>query len=197
VTAVRTATADDLTPLCDALRRAFWDDPIMGHVLPEGIASREQRMANLMRMEAKPTIGEETVLVTAEGDAAAIWKAPGKWKLGGLEVFKQTPLVLATMRTRVLRGLAVLNAMEKKHPAEPHWYLAVLGTVPEAQGKGRGTALMQPILDRCDTEGLPAYLESSKEKNVPFYERHGFKVTEVITLPKGGPQAWLMWRDPR
>jgi GNAT superfamily N-acetyltransferase len=197
VTAVRTATAADLTPLCDTLRKAFWDDPIMSFVLPEGISSREKRLANLMRMEAKPTIAEETVFVTAEGDAAAIWKAPGKWKLGGLEVFKQTPLVLSTLRTGVLRGLGVLNAMEAKHPTDPHWYLAVLGTAPEAQGKGKGSALMQPILDRCDTEGLPAYLESSKEENVPFYERHGFKVTEVVTLPKGCPNAWLMRRDPR
>jgi ribosomal protein S18 acetylase RimI-like enzyme len=197
VTAVRTATAADLTPLCDTLRRAFWDDPIMGYVLPEGIASRDKRMANMMRMEAGPTIPDESVFVTAEGDAAAIWKAPGKWKMGGFEVLKQTPLVISTLRTRVLRGLGVLNAMERKHPTEPHWYLAILGTAPEAQGKAKGTALMQPILDRCDTEGLPAYLESSKEKNVPFYERHGFKVTEVIELPKGGPKAWLMWRDPR
>ena len=44
---------------------------------------------------------------------------------------------------------------------------------------------------------IPAYLESSKEKNVPLYERNGFKVTEVYTVPNGGPPIWLMWRDPR
>jgi len=47
-----------------------------------------------------------------------------------------------------------------------------------------------------DAEGLPAYLESSKESNVPFYERHGFAVTETFDLPDG-PRLWLMWRDPR
>jgi GNAT superfamily N-acetyltransferase len=197
VTAVRTATGADLDGLCDTLRRAFWDDPIMGHVLPEGVSSREKRMAGLMRMEAKPTIEQGSVLVTDDGTAAAIWKPPGAWKLGGAEMVKQMPLAIATLRAGLLRGLATLTMMEKHHPAEPHWYLAVLGTAPEAQGKGKGSALVQPILDRCDTEGLPAYLESSKERNVPFYERHGFRVTEVIELPKGGPKAWLMWRDPR
>jgi ribosomal protein S18 acetylase RimI-like enzyme len=197
VTAVRTATMDDLGRVCDTLRKAFWDDPIMGYLLPDAVSSREKRLANLMRMEAKPTIAEGTVFTTAEGDAASIWKAPGKWKLGGAEMAKQMPLAISTLRAGIFRGLSALTQLEKKHPTEPHWYLAVLGTAPEAQGKGRGSALMQPILDRCDEEGLPAYLESSKEKNVPFYERHGFKVTDVITLPKGGPKGWLMWRDPR
>ena len=52
------------------------------------------------------------------------------------------------------------------------------------------------LLERCDREGIPAYLESSKEKNVPFYRRHGFEVTREIQLPNG-PMLWAMWRQPR
>lgn len=194
---MRTATSADLVNLCETLRRSFWDDPIMGFLLPDGVPNRERRLEGLMRMEAKPTIGEGTVFTTEDGTAAAIWKAPERWKLGGAELVKQMPTAISVLRAGIFRGLSTLSAIEKKHPTAPHWYLAVLGTAPEAQGKGRGSALLQPVLDRCDTEGLPAYLESSKERNVPFYERHGFKVTEVVTLPKGGPEAWLMWRDPR
>ncbi|MFD0534677.1 GNAT family N-acetyltransferase [Actinomadura luteofluorescens] len=66
-----------------------------------------------------------------------------------------------------------------------------------AQGNGLGAALLRSRLDRCDTEGLPAYLESSKERNVPYYERFGFRVTRELPLPgKGCPPVWLMWRDP-
>ena len=72
----------------------------------------------------------------------------------------------------------------------------MLGTEPERQGNGIGSALMQPVLDDCDEHGIGAYLESSKERNIAFYGRHGFKVTEEILLPKG-PPVWGMWRDPR
>jgi ribosomal protein S18 acetylase RimI-like enzyme len=77
----------------------------------------------------------------------------------------------------------------------PHWYLAVLGTDPSAQGAGIGSALIGPTLGRCDAEGIPAYLESSKEANISFYQRHGFRVTQEIDLPQG-PKLWAMLREP-
>jgi GNAT superfamily N-acetyltransferase len=99
------------------------------------------------------------------------------------------PHLVATVR--------LLDLIESMHPHEPHWYLATLGTDPEMQGKGVGSALMRPALDHCDTEGWPAYLESSKERNVPFYRRHGFEVVREVPLPGGGPKIWTMWREPR
>jgi len=56
---------------------------------------------------------------------------------------------------------------------------------------------MRPILERCDAEGLPAYLEATKEKNVGFYRQHGFEVTDRLELPNGGPMMILMWREPQ
>jgi hypothetical protein len=50
-----------------------------------------------------------------------------------------------------------------------------------------------PLVDR---DGVGAYLESSKESNVDYYARFGFRVTEEVRLPRG-PRVWLMWRDAR
>ena len=95
------------------------------------------------------------------------------------------------------RSGGVLTAMEAAHPTEPeHWYLAILGTDPKHQGQGIGSALIKAVTDRCDEQGMAAYLESSKPENVPFYARHGFEVTEEKTFD-GGPSVWLMWRDPQ
>ena len=71
----------------------------------------------------------------------------------------------------------------------------MLGTDPPAQGRGLGSAVLRPGLELCDREGLPAYLESSKESNVGFYARFGFRVTEEVRMPGDGPSVWLMWRD--
>jgi GNAT superfamily N-acetyltransferase len=105
--------------------------------------------------------------------------------------------VLRYVATNLVTTLRILNTVEQMHPHEPHWYLATLGTAVEWQGKGVGSALMRPVLEHCDAEGLPCYLESSKGRNVPFYERHGFSVVQEVALPNGGPPIWTMWREPQ
>ena len=72
----------------------------------------------------------------------------------------------------------------------------MLGTEPASQGQGLGSAVLGPVLEQCDADGVGAYLESSKERNIDFYARHGFRVTDELRLLRG-PRMWGMWRDPR
>jgi GNAT superfamily N-acetyltransferase len=92
--------------------------------------------------------------------------------------------------------LNLFAALDDRPPHEAHYYLPIVGTKPEEQGRGIGSALLAPVLERCDREGLPAYLEATSERNKPLYARHGFTVTDEIQVP-GGPTLWAMWREPR
>jgi ribosomal protein S18 acetylase RimI-like enzyme len=147
--------------------------------------------------EGKRHLQHPTV-ITADGHpGAAYWDPPGHWKTNLLDMVGMAPFMVRGMRHRIPRAMKGLGLIEKAHARHPeHYYLAVLGTRPDRQGSGIGSALMQPILDTCDAEGIGAYLESSKEANIPFYRRHGFEVVEVLHLPKG-PDLWPMWREPR
>jgi ribosomal protein S18 acetylase RimI-like enzyme len=89
------------------------------------------------------------------------------------------------------------GAMEKVHPHEPHMYLPAVGIAPEWQGRGFGAALLRPVLERCDRQRLPAYLESSNPRNLVLYERHGFETIEELSVAKDAPPLWRMWRSPR
>ena len=88
------------------------------------------------------------------------------------------------------------GAIKQRWPKEPHWYLAILSVSPESQGKGHGGALLRPGLERADAEGLPAYLETQRERNLGFYERHGFELVEKLMID-GELPVWLMYRPAK
>ncbi|MEO6397450.1 MAG: GNAT family N-acetyltransferase [Tepidiformaceae bacterium] len=195
---VRKVTHEDVPRLTAVLARAFDDDPVANWFVVQD-KRRARRIYDFMRVSIeKMTFPHGECYTTPDLQGGALWTPPGKWKLGMLQQLLLIPsFVKCTGWRRLPKVMAGITAIEKKHPEEPHYYLMVLGTEPELQGRGIGSQLMAPILRRCDQERMPAYLESSKEKNVPLYERNGFRVTEEFTIPDGGPKVWLMWRDPK
>lgn len=188
---VRLATPDDVPALAEALARAFHDDPITFFAHPRS-ASRHRRSRFFFAGRLRTLIPHEMSYCDAGRRAAALWAPPDAWEPPPVEQVRMLRLV----NRRAPWLAAGFHRMEKLHPREPHYYLSTLGVSPEAQGQGVGSNLLAPMLERCDTEGVPAYLESSKERNIAFYARHGFRVTEETRFPRG-PRVWLMWRDPR
>jgi len=195
---IRKLAAADVPRISTALARAFEDDPVMSWIFPrdsERLTRLEKAFALYLRKIWLPNdecYGHDRLF------GAALWLPPGKWHLGVAQQIRLMPSMIKVNGRNLPRLMRVLNLIEGKHPKEPpSYYLAVLGIEPEFQGKGFGGALMKPVLGRCDRDRVPAYLESSKPQNVPFYERHGFKVVEEITVPKDGPPLWRMWREPQ
>jgi GNAT superfamily N-acetyltransferase len=194
---VRRAADGDRRAIAEAMADAFWDDPVQIFLLPDE-RSRRRRMLGLFDVLLRGHyLKLGSTYVTPDHSGAAMWAPPGKAVLPFSAVLRYSPAMLRSLGSRSILALQVLSAIEKQHPKEPHWYLGILGTRPEHQGKGIGSAVLRPVLERCDAEGLPAYLESSKHSNLAFYRHHGFEVTGEINLARGGPPVWPMWREPR
>lgn len=195
---VHELTIDDIDAVGRSLARAFETDPIWKFLTGDRFDDFATRAAGFFAAEARNRLRHHGSLVTGDGYASALWGPPNHWKTGLVDVARLAPSSLRLFGTKVVQALSVLEEVDKHHPTEPHWYLAFLGTDPVHQGKGLGSSVLRPVLDRCDHDEVPAYLESSKESNVPFYERHGFEVTGTVDLAKGkGPRMWLMWREPQ
>lgn len=192
---VREATRSDIAVLSAVLGRAFADDPVWQWMFPRHPERMARLFALLLGQVHLPNGASE---VAADGDgvlAGALWDPPGRWKISLATQVRQLPALVRALGPRTVPVLRGLGEIERLHPPRPHWYLGVLGTDPPAQGRGLGSALLASRLSRCDEARLPAYLESSKERNVPYYERFGFRVTGELRL-RGGPPIWPMWRDP-
>ena len=192
---IRAANADDLPAIGQSLAGAFEDDPVWQYLVPD--RSRwQKRAARYFAADAGNRLRHGSVYVNAAVTGAALWAPPDAWRPSLIDLAREMPTGARLFGIRLPRALRVLTRMERVHPAGPHHYLAVLGTDPAAQGKGIGSALVRHVTDQADCEGLPCYLESSKEQNLAFYARHGFEVTTPLELPNG-PPLWPMWREPR
>ena len=94
------------------------------------------------------------------------------------------------------RLFEVMELLDMHHPDGSFYFLNLLAVRPEQQGQGLGSALLAHTLDRCDREGVPAYLDATSKNNRRLYERHGFEAGAPYA-PAGGPPLYPMWRDPR
>jgi ribosomal protein S18 acetylase RimI-like enzyme len=195
--AVRRATPADVPALARTLARAFLEDPVASWAWrPDSLRLRALERFQAVRL--RQLLVHEEVWTNAELSCAALWAPPGHWRSSLRETGALVPCFL---RPRLIRRMPLValgwEHLERGHPRTPeHYYLAVLGTDPSAQGRGLGSSVLQAMLEQCDRDGVAAYLESSKERNVDFYARHGFRVTGGIRLLRG-PVMWPMWRDPR
>jgi GNAT superfamily N-acetyltransferase len=194
---VRKATSDDIPELATALALAFDGDPPMQWFLPDP-ASRVERARRLFDvMLRRVHLARDHCYTTDDLAGGALWVPPGSWRLGVVEQVALLPSMLRVFGRGLGRAQRGLSVMESGHPRERHFYLDSLGVVPERQGRGLGSALMRPVLERCDADGLPAYLNAGSVRSRDLYRRHGFDVTEEFSLPDGGPPLWRMWREPR
>jgi GNAT superfamily N-acetyltransferase len=193
--ALRAATIDDTSRLTQALAAAFFDDPVLGWLMPDE-RSRPRRLRKFFELDLRQmAFARGSVWTTEERNAACLVMPPGAWQLPPLVALAHTGGFARAFGRRLPTATLLQALMELRHPRAPHYYVLVVGVVPELQGRGLGSALMRPTLDHCDAVGLPAYLEASSERSAALYERLGFKVTRELRLGSSPPLR-LMTRPP-
>lgn len=179
--------------------RAFADDPVWMWMCKARVRRFTRLAAPFFATETRQYLPSMSAWTVPGADAGALWAPPGAWRVSPLDLARWAPSAVRLFGVHLPRSLSALAVVDKIHPSEPHWYLALLGTDPDHQGTGLGSTVLRPVLERCDRDGFPAYLESSKEANLGFYARHGFEVTGQIEMGRdhNGPPMWTMWREPR
>ncbi len=181
------------------LGRAFADEPV-SKAIYKGFTS-EKRIKNLttdfaaemevcIRRGCPVQIHEDGKMVAA----AAIFP-PGAYPLPWVEQVRITiGSIFGHDLYDVRPWLNWLAEIDKIHPHEPHFYFEYLGVLPECQGKGYGSAIMQYATAKADEARTACYLETASPEAVPLYRRYGFDVIEEKEII--GVQAWFMWRKP-
>lgn len=190
---IRRATEDEYTHVIDTLVSAFTDDPVTRWFFKEDALFREI-FPKFIPVFARGAFADGTVFHTGEYEAAALWHGPDS-----LPPDEETLIAMmheAVSQDTFDHAMVMFEQLGEYHPKTPHYYLSMIGVCPEHRNKGLGSTLMVNQLAVCDHEGLPAYLESSNPRNLPFYERHGFKI--IGEIPAGEELIlYPMLREPK
>jgi RimJ/RimL family protein N-acetyltransferase len=192
-TLVREARVGELSQLSATLADAFTTEPILQWLFP-GQRRRDTHLRRLFAIELEHYVFPAgRVLTTDDFRGANLELPPGSWTmtvpLSGAIGF------VRAFGMRLPRASRLQMFFERNHLQEPHYYIRWVGVATRFQGQGLGTALLRPTLDRCDQEGMPAYLEASSERSAALYERLGFVHLGELQVP-AGPRFWPMRRPP-
>lgn len=184
----------------DVLARSFQQDPLMEYLYPD-VLKNAHTPARFYRASIQMGLQYGEVQSTPALDGLAVWISPGNADFGFGQLMRtgfMTAVLFAGLRTmgRFMKMANYAEKANKPFTERPHWHLMMIGVEPSQQGRGLGGELLRPMLARADVENMPCILESGNGRNLTFYKRHGFEIATHNEMPNGGPEIWLMVREP-
>lgn len=195
---IRLASKDDGEAIKELFKRVFCDDPLMNWFLLQDHrreAALETFYDFMVNTYALP---HGLCWVTEDVSGAALWMPPGKWELSPLKQFSTVSVIIRSFGWKdLMLKFRERQKIDSYHPQKPHYYLAGIGVSEELRGQRVGSTLMKPILERSDLEGVGCYLETNLERNLNFYQQHGFTVSHQFSVGPDKLPIWIMWREPK
>ncbi|MHA2026308.1 MAG: GNAT family N-acetyltransferase [Candidatus Thorarchaeota archaeon] len=194
-------TMSELDKGVEILVNAFWDDPLNLYFIPES-QNRRKLFSDYLHVRLKFAVRYGEVYSTSPNfEGIAAWFPPGKSDLTYFRLLRVG--FLGLIRLLGMKTVSRMNRVgshgtkiRKQYLPEPHWHLFPIAVDPKHQKKGFASALMRPMLDKIQSQGLPCFLETLNEDYVSLYEHYGFEVIFKETLPGVELAIWGMVRSP-
>jgi GNAT superfamily N-acetyltransferase len=186
----------------DAIVAGHADYPSFRHLFPDP-SRRAKALRAFFEATVRDAVDFGAVLAAHAGDridATAVWLPPGAFPWTAARKLRALPSFLQVLLAdpRSFPAFARYGGtVERDHRDLDSWYLVALSVRPEAQRRGLGSRLVEPILERADRAGAPCRVETSDPANVAYYARFGFRALEPpLHVLRDGPPLIRMRRAP-
>lgn len=179
---MRRANYSDKSIILDILARSFDDNKSVNYVVKQD-QKRCERIRSLMDYSFNVCNAFGEVWISDDQQACALILHPDQKRTSLRTLIWDMKLALAVIGLdRVGAVLKRESMIKTKHPREPFSYLWFIGVNPQRQNKGIGSAFIQDVINECERKKRPIYLETSTEKNLPFYKKFGFEIFHSLDL---------------
>jgi Acetyltransferases len=177
-----TATYNDKPIVIDILAQSFDTNKSVNYVIKQD-SKRIERIKLLMEYSFELCFRYGSVLLSPEKNACALTMFPDKKRSSFRTVLWDAKLVLFAIGLfNLIKVIEREARIKKMHPGEPFTYLWFVGVLPAHQGKGIGSSLLRELIKDSNSQNRRVYLETSTERNIPWYQRMGFEIYDELML---------------
>lgn len=166
----------------DILTKSFDDNKSVNYVVKQD-EKREERIRGLMDYSFDVCNAFGDVWMADDDQACALVLYPDKKRTTPDAIMWDVKLALSVIGlTRVGQVLGRESKIKAFHPKMSFSYLWFIGVRPENQNKGKGSQLLNEIINHSERNNKPIYLETSVDRNLPWYKKHGFEIFNSLEL---------------
>ena len=175
------ATLNDKPLVVDILSESFDTNKSVNYVIKQD-SKRAKRIKALMEYSFDNCYKFGQIWLNEDKSACALIMGPKSFSFKALLWDIKFAVNAAGSLSVALKASDKESKVKKHHPKHPFMHLWFIGVKKEDQGKGLGSNLIQEI--EAENNGKqPIYLETSTERNLPFYQRLGFEIYHELDSP--------------
>ena len=166
----------------DILAKSFDDNRSVNYVVKQDEA-RKKRIRGLMEYSFNICQAFGDVWIDDNNQACALVLYPDQKRITFSAVLWDAKLALSVIgMNRVAQTLSREAKIKSFHPNDQFSYLWFIGVSPEFQNKGKGSQLLEEIIQISEVKERPIFLETSVQRNIPWYKKHGFEIFQTLDL---------------
>jgi len=187
----------DVSHAAGLLARAFFGDPLFGHIFPDP-AARLGQLEALFGFRLRNEI-DNAYAPSPALEGLALWQLPREHNPRLKPAALPRALALALKAgwrplQRMIHFQRWSLALRDTLLRDPYVYLDTLAIAPAFQRRGFARQLLMPVLKLADDLGVPIYLETQNRRNIDIYTHFGFTVLHRTRLPDTPVEHYCLFK---
>lgn len=176
----RLATRKDKQVIKQVMAESFKNDPCIMWLTEQ--TSRKDKVDVIVDYMVDETLEDGSIYITHDNSAVALWKTGKKEKFTWKFITRNFSFLIKMGIRCVIRNLKNKENITRHFAKSRNFcYLYAIGVMPQSQGLGLASKLMNPVIEVCKTINLPLFLETANTKNVAIYQKKGFVITDTFS----------------
>lgn len=180
---MRKAGYNDKSIVVNILSRSFQQDPHINWLLEQ--SKSRNKLKIIMEYVFEESLGKGSVYLSDDEMATALWNSEKKEKISFRYIIRNLSFLIKIGIKSTIRILKTDKLTYSQYPkTEKYCQLYLIGVLPEAQGKGEASQLINPMIERMGKESIAIHLETANPNNVEIYKKKGFNIIHTTQLGK-------------